>query len=46
MDVEIINFPKTKVAVIEHHGSPTLENESIKKLVDWRKESKLPPFGY
>ena len=43
MDVEIINFPKTKIAVVEHHGSPTLEIESIKKLIEWRKESKLPP---
>ena len=43
MDVEIISFPKTKVAVIEHIGSPSLENESIKKLVEWRKENKLPP---
>jgi len=43
MDVEIINFPKTKVAVIEHHGSPMLENNSIMKLVEWRKENKLPP---
>ena len=43
MDVEIINFPTTKIAVVEHHGSPTLEIESIKKLIEWRKESKLPP---
>lgn len=43
MDVEIINFPKTKVAVVEHHGSPILENNSIRKLVEWRKENKLPP---
>jgi AraC family transcriptional regulator len=43
MNVEIINFPKTKVAVLEHHGSPMLENNSIKKLIEWRKENKLPP---
>lgn len=43
MDVEIIDFPTTKIAVVEHHGSPTLEIESIKKLIEWRKESKLPP---
>ncbi|MEW6997441.1 GyrI-like domain-containing protein [Colwelliaceae bacterium BS250] len=43
MDVKIINFPKTKVAVIEHLGSPMLENESNNKLIEWRKENKLPP---
>jgi len=29
MNVEIINFPETKIAVYEHHGSSTLENEPI-----------------
>lgn len=43
MDVEIVNFPETKVAVIEHHGSPALEHESVIKLVSWRTENKLPP---
>ena len=43
MDVEIINFPKTKIAVIEHLGLPSLERESIYRLIEWRKENKLPP---
>ncbi|MEH6358609.1 MAG: GyrI-like domain-containing protein [Pseudomonadales bacterium] len=43
MNIEIINFPETNIAVIEHHGSPALEHESIKKLIDWRIENKLPP---
>jgi AraC family transcriptional regulator len=43
MDVKIVHFPETKVAVIEHHGSPKLEHESIQKLVSWRVENKLPP---
>ena len=42
MDVEIVNFPKTKVAVIEHHGSPALEHESVKIIIAWRIENKLP----
>jgi len=42
MDVKIINFPATKVAVLEHHGSPTLEHVSIKKLISWRIEHNLP----
>ncbi len=43
MDVEIVDFPETKVAVIEHHGSPALEHESVKKLIAWRIENKLLP---
>ena len=46
MDVEIVNFPETKVAVIEHHGLPELEHESIQKLVSWRIENKLPPSDH
>lgn len=43
MLVEMVSFPETKVAVIEHHGSPELEDESIKKLVAWRMANNLPP---
>ncbi|OIR24813.1 AraC family transcriptional regulator [Bathymodiolus thermophilus thioautotrophic gill symbiont] len=43
MEVKIVNFPATKVAVLEHHGSPALKHESIKKLIAWRIENKLPP---
>lgn len=43
MEVKIVEFPETKVAVLEHHGSPALEHESVKKLVAWRIENKFPP---
>jgi len=43
MDVEIVKFPETRVAVIEHLGSPKLEHESVKKLIAWRIENKLQP---
>jgi len=43
MNVEIINFPETKIAVVEHFGLPSLEQESIHRLIEWRKENKLPP---
>jgi AraC family transcriptional regulator len=43
MEVKIVNFPETKIAVIEHHGPPELEHESVKKLVSWRIANKLPP---
>lgn len=43
MEVEFVDFPETKIAVIEHLGSPDLEYESVKKLVSWRIDNKLPP---
>jgi len=43
MEVKIVNFPETRVAVIEHRSSPATEHESVKKLIAWRIENKLPP---
>lgn len=42
MDVEIVTFEQTKIAVIEHCGPPESEHESVKKLIAWRIENKLP----
>jgi len=36
MEVRIVNVPETKVAVLEHRGSPEAERESIAKYVAWR----------
>lgn len=41
MDVQIIEFPETKVAAIEHHGAPHLEYETVRKLVEWRMANRL-----
>ncbi|MCX8711202.1 GyrI-like domain-containing protein [Gilliamella sp. B3464] len=41
MDVEIVQFPATNLAVIEHHGSPLLEHETVNKLIKWRQENNL-----
>ena len=43
MQVDIVNFPQTKVAVVEHKGPPQLEAQSIQKLIDWRIENRMPP---
>ena len=43
MEVRIVQFPETKVAVFEHHGSPATEHESVKKFIAWRIENRLPP---
>ena len=47
MDVEIVMFPKTQVAAVEHIGSPVLEHETVKKLVAWKLEhGYLDPLKY
>lgn len=45
MNVKIVDFPATLIAVLEHHGDPGLLNESIKTLIDWRKSSGLSPVA-
>lgn len=41
MDVQIVIFPETKVAAIEHFGSPAFEHDSVRKLIAWKLENRL-----
>lgn len=41
--VDIINFPNTSVAALEHHGSPSTIMSSVKEFISWRQANKLPP---
>ena len=41
MDVQIVIFPETKVAAIEHFGSPALEHDTVRKLIAWKIEQGL-----
>jgi AraC family transcriptional regulator len=43
MEVKIVNFEETKVAVLEHLGTPALINDSVGIFIDWRKTSGLSP---
>lgn len=43
MEVKVIDFPETKVAVIEHHGSPDRVYETASRFITWRKETGLSP---
>ncbi|MBV1789425.1 AraC family transcriptional regulator [Marinobacterium sp. D7] len=45
MDVDIIDFEETRVAVLEHRGSPVLVNDSVKVFIDWRKSTGLSPVA-
>lgn len=41
MNVEIVTFPLTEVAVIEHIGPTELEYQTINQFIAWRKEQNL-----
>jgi len=43
MTVQIVDFPETKVAAIEHHGPPQMEHQTVRKLIEWRLANRLPP---
>ena len=45
MQVEIIDFEETKIAVLEHRGDPELLNVSVQKFIEWRKETGLSPVN-
>ena len=41
MDVQIVVFPETNVAAIEHFGSPELEHDTVRKLIAWKLAQRL-----
>lgn len=45
MEVRIVDVEPVMVGALEHHGSPTLLNDSVKHFIDWRRTSGLSPVG-
>jgi AraC family transcriptional regulator len=43
LNVEIVDFPETLVATMEHRGAPQLIGSTITKFIKWRKENNFPP---
>jgi AraC family transcriptional regulator len=41
MDVQIVAFPETKVAAVEHFGSSALEHDTARKLIAWKLANRL-----
>lgn len=41
MKVDIVFFPETRVAAIEHRGTPAHEYDTARKLVTWKLENRL-----
>lgn len=45
MEVEVVDFETTQVAVVEHRGDPARVNESAQRFVEWRKVTGLSPVA-
>lgn len=41
--VRVVSFPATRVATLEHRGSPMRLGDTIRRFIDWRRANKLPP---
>lgn len=41
--VQIVHFPVTKVAVLEHRGPPEREYDTVRRLVEWRLQNGFTP---
>ncbi len=46
MEVRIVEFPETQIAVAEHQGPAELEHETSKKLIEWRIQHRLSPTDH
>jgi AraC family transcriptional regulator len=42
-EVEIVDFPTTRVAAVSYQGPPEQELNGVMKLVAWRRENGVPP---
>ncbi|WP_448663396.1 GyrI-like domain-containing protein [Sphingomonas sp. CJ20] len=42
-DVAIVDFPETRIAVMEHRGDPSLLGDTIRRFIDWRRRTGLHP---
>jgi AraC family transcriptional regulator len=43
VDVRIVVFSETRVAVVEHRGPPEREYETSRRLIEWRIAHRLSP---
>lgn len=43
MQVKLIDFAATKIAVLEHQGAPERLNASVERFISWRKTTQLSP---
>ena len=43
MDVQIVEFPETKVAALEFLGPPHVQHNAARKLIEWRLVHRATP---
>lgn len=41
--IRIIDFKETRIAALEHRGDPALIGDSIRKFIEWRKQTGIIP---
>lgn len=41
MEVQIVTFPETRVAAVEHFGPPARDHDTLRKLIVWKIENRL-----
>jgi AraC family transcriptional regulator len=41
--ITVVDFPETRVAVLEHRGDPRRIGDTIRRFIAWRRENHLPP---
>ena len=46
ISVQIVDFPETKMAVLEHHGDPKTIGESVQRFIEFRKQNHLHPSNH
>lgn len=44
MQVSVVNFKETHIAVLAHRGDPSLLNDSVQQFITWRKQTGLSPI--
>ncbi len=45
MDVKIVEFPQTNVAMLTHQGHPDRVNDSAATFIEWRRTTGLSPVA-
>ncbi|MGH8260558.1 MAG: AraC family transcriptional regulator [Steroidobacteraceae bacterium] len=43
MEARIVDFPETRIAAVEHRGSPGTENATARRLIEWRIANRVSP---
>jgi AraC family transcriptional regulator len=43
VNVQIVVFPETRIAALEHRGPPGREYETVRRLIEWRLANRLHP---